>query len=47
VVHTLEWTPLEPRIVVEKFYQPGVGLVMERALSGGKENVELIDVTHR
>jgi hypothetical protein len=47
VVHTLEWTPLEPQIVVEKFYQPGVGLVMERALSGGKEVVELIDVIHR
>ena len=47
VVHTLEWTPLEPQIVVEKFYQPGVGLVMERALSGGKEVIELIDVIHR
>jgi hypothetical protein len=44
VVHTLEWTPLEPKIVVEKFYAPGVGLIAERALSGGKENVQLVDV---
>jgi hypothetical protein len=44
VVHTLEWTPLEPKIVVEKFYAPGVGLITEHALSGGKENVQLIDV---
>jgi hypothetical protein len=44
VVHTLEWTPLEPKIVVEKFYAPGVGLITEHALSGGKENVQLVDV---
>jgi hypothetical protein len=44
LVQTLEWTPLEPRIVVEKFYAPGVGLVAEHALSGGKENVQLLDV---
>lgn len=40
-VRVLEWTPLEPRIVVTKTYAPGVGLLSERALSGGKENVEL------
>ncbi|HJR45790.1 MAG TPA: hypothetical protein VJ927_09315 [Actinomycetota bacterium] len=45
VVHVLEWTPLEPRIVVEKFYAPGVGLLSETALSGGKENVELLEIT--
>jgi hypothetical protein len=45
VLHTLEWTPLEPKIVVEKFYAQGVGLIAERALSGGKENVELVKVT--
>lgn len=47
VVHTLEWTPLEPNIVGEKFYAPGVGLVAERALSGGKEIFELIDVRRK
>jgi hypothetical protein len=44
VVRVLEWTPLEPRVVVEKFYAPGVGLISEHALSGGTENVELLDV---
>lgn len=44
VVRTLEWSPLEPRIVVEKFYAPGIGLLAERALSGPKEAVELLDV---
>jgi hypothetical protein len=46
-VQVLEWNPLEPKVVVEKFYAPGVGLVGEHALSGGKENVDLLDVTHR
>jgi hypothetical protein len=40
-VRTLEWTPLEPKIVVQKFYAPGVGLIAERALSGPKEVVKL------
>ncbi|MGH2736310.1 MAG: phosphatase PAP2 family protein [Actinomycetota bacterium] len=46
-IRTLEWTPLEPRIVVEKFYAPGVGLLSEHALSGGKENVQLLDIARR
>jgi hypothetical protein len=45
VVRTLEWTPLEPRIVVEKFHAAGVGLIAERALSGGLEEVELLEMT--
>lgn len=45
-VRVIEWTPLEPRIVVTKTYAPDVGLLSERALSGGKENVELIEVSH-
>jgi hypothetical protein len=45
VVTTLEWTPLEPNIVVEKRYAPGIGLLSERALSGGKENVRLLEVS--
>lgn len=44
VVHTLEWFPIEPRIVGEKYYAPGVGLLEERALSGGKDVVKLIKV---
>ncbi|HEX6263091.1 MAG TPA: hypothetical protein VF097_09615 [Actinomycetota bacterium] len=45
VIHTLEWSPLEPGIVVEKYYAPGVGLIAERALSGGKEIFELVELT--
>ena len=45
-VTVIEWTPLEPTIVVTKTYGPGVGLLSERALSGGKENVELVEVRH-
>jgi hypothetical protein len=45
VVHILEWSPIEPKIVVEKSYAPGVGLLAERALSGRKEVVELLDVS--
>jgi hypothetical protein len=43
-VRVLEWTPLEPKIVVEKLYVAGVGLVSEHALSGGLENVRLLDI---
>jgi hypothetical protein len=43
-VRTLEWTPLEPNIVVQKFHAPGVGLIAERALSGPKEIVNLVEV---
>ena len=43
-VLTLEWSPTEPRIVGEKYYGPGVGLLEERALSGGVDVVKLIKV---
>jgi hypothetical protein len=43
---TMEWTPLEPKVVSEKYYVPGIGIVAERDLSGGLENVELLKVTH-
>ncbi|HET7478507.1 MAG TPA: hypothetical protein VFJ72_03200 [Rubrobacteraceae bacterium] len=44
-VLTLEWTPLEPNVVSEKYYAPGVGLVAERDLAGGNEHFELVRVT--
>lgn len=44
-VRTLEWSRLEPRVVVAKFYAPGLGLVFERVLSGGAERLELVQVT--
>jgi hypothetical protein len=45
-VTVIEWTPLEPTIVVTKTYGRGVGLLSERALSGSKETVELVEVRH-
>jgi hypothetical protein len=41
-IRVLEWSPLEPRIVVQKLYAPGVGILGEEALSGGLENFELV-----
>jgi hypothetical protein len=43
---TMEWTPLEPKVASEKYYVPGIGIVAERNLSGGLENIELMNVTH-
>jgi hypothetical protein len=43
VLHTLEWSALEPKVVEEKFYAPGVGLLAEQSLVD-KEKLELVDV---
>ena len=45
VVRTLEWSRLEPAVVVAKFYAPGLGIVRERVLAGGAERLELVDVS--
>jgi hypothetical protein len=45
-VLTMEWTPLEPKVASEKYYVPGIGIVAERNLSGGLENIELLNMTH-
>lgn len=37
-----EWTPLEPDVVEEKSYAPGVGLVLEVVKRGGKGRIELV-----
>ena len=44
VVTTRDWTPLEPAVVEEKDYAPGVGLVRERAV-GQPGAVELLEFT--
>ena len=44
-VLTMEWTPLEPKVASEKYYVPGIGIVAERNLSGGLENIELLNMT--
>lgn len=44
VLVTKDWTPLEPNVLENKLYVPGVGLVMERSLSGPKEALELVGI---
>ena len=39
-----EWTPLDPDVVEHKFYAPGIGVVLEVAVEGGSDYVELIEV---
>jgi hypothetical protein len=41
---TQEWTPLEPDIVENKYYAPGVGVVLEVTVKGESERVELVEV---
>jgi hypothetical protein len=45
VVVTRDWSPLEPDLVEEKSYAPGVGVVLERTKQGGDEVVTLTDYT--
>ncbi len=46
VLLTMEWTRLEPAVVDQKVYAPGIGIVHEVAVAGGMENAELIAVHH-
>jgi hypothetical protein len=45
VVRTEDTTPLEPDLVENKFYAPGVGVVLETTVQGGDERVELVAFT--
>ena len=45
VVVTEEWSPLEPRIVEEKRYAPGVGVVAENTVRGGHDRTRLVAFT--
>jgi hypothetical protein len=42
VLQTEDTTPLEPGLVEQKYYAPGVGLVLEETVLGGSERVELV-----
>jgi hypothetical protein len=42
---TEDWNPLEPDVVEQKTYAPGVGLIYEEKTVGGEEFVELIEYT--
>ncbi|MET0902067.1 MAG: hypothetical protein ABWZ52_02405 [Acidimicrobiales bacterium] len=45
VLVTQDWTPLEPEVVEEKSYAPGVGLIGEVKTAGGEGEIELIEFT--
>jgi hypothetical protein len=39
---TQEWSPLEPKVVEEKYYAKGLGLVLEKTVRGGSDRTELL-----
>ena len=45
VVVTQDWTPLEPDVIENKSYAPGVGVIYETDVAGGDETVELVEFT--
>jgi len=45
VLVTLEWNPLEPGDDENKYYAPGIGVIMEVQVKGDSEQVELIEFT--
>ena len=44
VLVTEDWTPLEPKLLENKYYAPGVGAVLERLIEGGDEVLRLVEV---
>jgi hypothetical protein len=45
VVTTRDWNPLEPDVVEEKQYAPGVGLIAEQAVEGADDRSQLTEFT--
>jgi hypothetical protein len=45
LLRTLEFSPLEPKIVERKVYRPRVGVISEQQLSGGHETLKLVRVS--
>jgi hypothetical protein len=43
VVVTRDWTPLEPEVIEEKYYAPGIGTILAVTVAGGTAREELID----
>ncbi len=41
---TKDWSPLESDVIENKYYAPGIGVVLEITVKGGSERVELIDI---
>jgi hypothetical protein len=46
VLRTMEWSRLEPKVVDEKYYAPGLGIVDEVTVAGGQETSQLVRVVH-
>ncbi|WP_167043217.1 hypothetical protein [Salinibacterium sp. ZJ454] len=44
VITTQEWNPLEPEVVEEKSYAPGIGIIVEKTVRGGSGTAELIEL---
>jgi hypothetical protein len=44
VVVTEDWTPLEPKVLEQKSYAPGIGVVFEELVKGGDEVLRLVEV---
>jgi hypothetical protein len=44
VLTSLEFSRIEPSVIDEKVYAPGIGVVLERAMSGPKETARLVSV---
>jgi hypothetical protein len=40
---TRDWNPLEPAVVEEKWYAPGVGLVYEATVEGDPSEAVLVE----
>jgi hypothetical protein len=45
-VRTREWTPLEPKVLDNKWYVHGVGDVKEKTVKGPKEKLHLVSFHH-
>jgi hypothetical protein len=44
VLVTREWSRLDPGVVDNKYYAPGVGFIFEETVKGGDETSELVDI---
>jgi hypothetical protein len=44
VVTIREWNPLEPAVVEEKHFAPGVGMISENEVAGGSARIDLVEV---
>ena len=47
IVRTLEWSRLEPRVISQKFYAAGLGIVEERDLAAGDEHFWVVSRVRR